>query len=74
MPLVVAGSTQRDKIRRLERKLWIGVVVLDMMHRRGLRQSAVSLAVYAEIAVTPQHCLAHRLPPCSLAELQLSHG
>ena len=74
MPFVVARCTQRYKVRRFESELRVRVVVLDVMHCRGLRESAVSLAVYAEVTVTPQHSLAHRLPPCSLAELQLCHS
>jgi hypothetical protein len=49
------------------------IIVLDMMHRRCLRQSAVSLAVNAKETITMQHSLPHSLPPFRCAELCFRH-
>ena len=73
MAFVVTGSTERDEVARFKRKLWMRVVVLDVMHGCGLCKPAVSLAVHAEEAVASEHSASHGLPAACLAELMLGH-
>ena len=71
MPAIMAGRAERDKVARLERELRVCVVVLDVVDKRGLRQTTEAFAVHAEIAVAAQHGLASGLPCPRLAELCL---
>lgn len=68
MEKVVTSVTKRDQIAVFKCQLRVFVIVLDMMHRRCLTLTTVSLAPLALVSVAPQDKFTFLFPALAIVK------